>query len=166
MTPKRRWLVGVWSLLGAACSKDPRLGPLLPPCTASANAINLDTAAYLAIDPESAAGSIARYAAVSKLIALALAVQGGSNGPSRGSLLHAAPSSDHTPTSHRRFGVMRVLRRFPGPAERPAQADRPCDFVHSYHRHDQGLEGDPPLRERPPGEPRQRQRRSRLRYEP
>src|SRR2546425_3348824 len=58
MTPKRRWLVGVWSLLGAACSKDPRLGPLLPPCTASANAINLDTAVYLAIDPAADSGCV------------------------------------------------------------------------------------------------------------
>src|SRR3989442_1036509 len=65
MMPKRRWLVGVGvgvgvsSLLGgAACSKDPRLAPLLPPCTASANAINLDTAAYLAIDPAADSGCV------------------------------------------------------------------------------------------------------------
>jgi len=57
--PKRRWVVGVSSLLGAAaCSKDPRLAPLLPPCTASANAINLDTAAYLAIDPAADSGCV------------------------------------------------------------------------------------------------------------
>src|SRR5438034_446912 len=59
MMPKRRWVVGVSSLLGAAaCSKDPRLAPLLPPCTASANAINLDTAAYLAIDPAADSGCV------------------------------------------------------------------------------------------------------------
>src|SRR3989442_14434990 len=58
MMPKRQWVVAVWSLLGAACSKDPRLGPLLPPCTASANAINLDTAAYLAIDPAADSGCV------------------------------------------------------------------------------------------------------------
>src|SRR5438093_4049335 len=59
MVPKRRWVVGVSSLLGAAaCSKDPRLAPLLPPCTASANAINLDTAAYLAIDPAADSGCV------------------------------------------------------------------------------------------------------------
>src|SRR2546429_8218951 len=59
MMPKRRWVVGVSSLLGAAaCSKDPRLGPLLPPCTASANAINLDTAAHLAIDPAADSGCV------------------------------------------------------------------------------------------------------------
>src|SRR5437773_7796736 len=59
MMPKRRWVVGVSSLLGAAaCSKDPRLAPLLPPCTASANAINLDTAAYLAIGPAADSGCV------------------------------------------------------------------------------------------------------------
>src|SRR2546422_5745715 len=35
-----------------------RSGPLLPPCTASANAINLDTAAYLAIDPAADSGCV------------------------------------------------------------------------------------------------------------
>src|SRR5207247_1495659 len=41
-----------------ACSEAARLAPLLPPCTASANAINLDTAAYLAIDPAADSGCV------------------------------------------------------------------------------------------------------------
>ena len=58
MMPKRQWVVAVWSLLGAACNKDPRLGPLLPPCTASGDSVNLAVAAYVAVDPGADSGCI------------------------------------------------------------------------------------------------------------
>jgi len=56
--PKRRWLVGVSSLLVVGCAKDPRLGPALPPCMASVDSINLAVGAYVAIDPASNAGCV------------------------------------------------------------------------------------------------------------
>src|SRR6266568_392289 len=49
--PKGLWVVGVWSLLGVGCSKDARLAPLLPPCTASGDSIRLGVAAYGTVDP-------------------------------------------------------------------------------------------------------------------
>src|SRR2546425_6006960 len=58
MMPKRQWVVAVWSLLGAACNKDPRLGPLLPPCTASGDSVNLAVAAYVAVEPGADSGCI------------------------------------------------------------------------------------------------------------
>ncbi len=57
MVAKRVWAVGVWSLLAAACGKDARLAPLLPPCTASGDSIVLGAvAADTALDPGSDSG--------------------------------------------------------------------------------------------------------------
>ncbi len=52
MKPKRLWVVGMSSLLAAGCSKDARLAPLLPPCTASGDTISLPLPGdYGSVDP-------------------------------------------------------------------------------------------------------------------
>ena len=56
------------------------------------------------------------------------------------------------------------LPGFPGPNERLAETDWSGYLVDSNHRYDEGFERDPPLRERPPRQLRQRQRPTGLRY--
>src|SRR5881296_705644 len=51
MRSKCLWVVGMSSLVAAACAKDVRLGPLLPPCTASGDTISLVVAASVGVDP-------------------------------------------------------------------------------------------------------------------
>jgi hypothetical protein len=52
MKPKYLWVAGVASLLAAACSKDTRTAPPLPPCTATGGGqVSQAYAAYTAIDP-------------------------------------------------------------------------------------------------------------------
>jgi hypothetical protein len=56
--PKRPWVVGLSSLLAAACSSSPVTQPPLPPCTAtSGGRVSLGTVgAYTAVDPTQTAG--------------------------------------------------------------------------------------------------------------
>src|SRR2546427_8553955 len=100
-------------------------------------------------------------------------VQGGSGGPRSWLLPHAArtdaspasrPSHPNPPKS--RFATMCALPLpgFPGPNERLAETDWSGYLVDSNHRYDEGFERDPPLRERPPRQLRQRQRPTGLRY--
>src|SRR6266700_136924 len=117
------------------------------------------------MQPDMGPGSTVPYAATPSLIESPLAVHGGKSGASRASLLHPTPRSDHTPTTQRPFGIAYSLRDFAGPDEGSAETDRPRHLMQSHHRHDQGFERDPPLREGPPRKPCQRQRHSRLRYD-
>jgi len=55
--PKRLWMVGLSSLLAAACSSKPVTQPPLAPCTAtSGGQISLGVGAYTAVDPTQTAG--------------------------------------------------------------------------------------------------------------
>src|SRR6267143_1232320 len=55
--PKRLWMVGLSSLLAAACSSSPATEPPLAPCTAaSGGQVSLGIAAYAAVDPTQTAG--------------------------------------------------------------------------------------------------------------
>ena len=55
--PKRLWMVGLPSLLAAACSSSPATQPPLPPCTAtSGGQVTLGIGAYAAVDPTQTAG--------------------------------------------------------------------------------------------------------------
>src|ERR1700704_2427595 len=55
--PKRLWMVGLSSLLAAACSSSPATEPPLAPCTAaSGGQVSLGTGAYTAVDPTQTAG--------------------------------------------------------------------------------------------------------------
>jgi hypothetical protein len=57
MMPQRLWMVGLSSLLAAACSSSPGTQPNLAPCTASSSGqVNLGVAAYMAVDPTQTAG--------------------------------------------------------------------------------------------------------------
>src|SRR2546426_9239317 len=53
---------------------------------------------------------------------------------------------------------------FPGPNQRLAEADWSRHLVNANHRHDEGLERDPPLRKRPPRQLGEPQGHARLRY--
>jgi hypothetical protein len=53
---KSLWLAGLSSLLAVGCSKEPRLGPTLPPCTASGSAVNLVAGQHAAISPTAIKG--------------------------------------------------------------------------------------------------------------
>jgi hypothetical protein len=83
---KRVWFTAVGalgaiaSLLVAACSKDARLGPLLPPCTASGDSINLAVSAYVAADPGSSSGCVVFPANPSASAIAYLLVPQGTNG--------------------------------------------------------------------------------------
>ena len=99
-----------------------------------------------------------RHAALTPLVA----VHGASGGSVTGLELQAAARSDGSPTIHRRFGIAVFLRDFSGTHQRRAEADGSRHLVNTNHRHDQGLKGDPPFRERPPGELCERQRHPRL----
>src|SRR6266567_4549601 len=90
-----------------------------------------------------------------------LPVQAGraSVGPSS---LHPAATSNDRPIPHKLFDIAVFLRDFSGAHQRRAEADGSGYLVNTNHRHDQGLKGDPPFRERPPGELRQPQRHPRL----
>src|SRR5438445_7016785 len=64
--------------------------------------------------------------------------------------------SEHSPIPPSTFPHMLFLLCFAGEAQDPPEADRAHQLMDSNHRHDQGLERDPPRRERPPrhgGEP-------------
>jgi hypothetical protein len=55
--PKRLWMLGLPSLVAAACSSSPATEPPLPPCTAtSAGQVSLGIGAYAAVDPTQTAG--------------------------------------------------------------------------------------------------------------
>src|SRR6266508_6349684 len=55
--PQRRWMVGLSSLVAAACSSSPVTQPPLAPCTAtSGGQISLGIGAYTAVDPTQTAG--------------------------------------------------------------------------------------------------------------
>src|SRR6267143_5406959 len=55
--PKRLWMVGLSSLLAAACSSSPATEPPLAPCTAaSGGQVSLGIGAYTAVDPTQTAG--------------------------------------------------------------------------------------------------------------
>ena len=55
--PKRLWIVGLPSLLAAACSSSPVTQPPLRPCTAtSGGQVTLGIGAYAAVDPTQTAG--------------------------------------------------------------------------------------------------------------
>src|SRR6266704_5008625 len=116
------------------------------------------------MQPDMGPGSTVPYAATPSLIESPLAVHGGKSGASRASLLHPTPRSDHTPTTQRPFGIAYSLRDFAGPDEGSAETDRPRHLMQSHHRHDQGFERDPPLREGPPRKPCPPQRHPRRRY--
>src|SRR2546429_3749427 len=100
-------------------------------------------------------------------------VPGGSGGP-RSWLLPPAARTDASPASppsppnppKGRCATMCALPLpgFPGPNERLAETDWSGYLVDSNHRYDEGFERDPPLRERPPRQLRQRQRPTGLRY--
>src|SRR6266513_1681473 len=153
------------------------LPPSLNPCESSGMLVAAcGTTRYSTADPNGFAGntahpavwvgSMAVYAAIpSDTWPPLAAVQGASGGAVAGLELQAAASSHGRPTIHRRFGIGYLLD-FSGTHERRAEADGARHFVNSNHRHDQGLKGDPPLGERPPGELREPQRHPRLRYEP
>ncbi len=55
--PQRRWMVGLSSLVAAACSSSPVTQPPLAPCTAtSGGQVSLGIGAYTAVDPTQTAG--------------------------------------------------------------------------------------------------------------
>src|SRR5256886_2130966 len=55
--PKRLWVVGLPSLLAAACSSSPVTQPRLAPCTAtSGGQVSLGLSGYMAVDPTQTAG--------------------------------------------------------------------------------------------------------------
>src|SRR2546428_1438287 len=55
--PKRLWVVGLPSLLAAACSSSPVTQPPLAPCTAtSGGQVSLGLSGYTAVDPTQTAG--------------------------------------------------------------------------------------------------------------
>src|SRR2546426_7387672 len=55
--PKRLWVVGLPSLLAAACSSSPVTQPRLAPCTAtSREQVSLGLSGYTAVDPTQTAG--------------------------------------------------------------------------------------------------------------
>ncbi len=55
--PKRLWIMGLPSLLAAACSSSPVTQPPLAPCTAtSAGQVSLGVGAYTTVDPTQTAG--------------------------------------------------------------------------------------------------------------
>src|SRR2546425_4027924 len=55
--PRRLWMMGLSSLLAAACSSSPGTEPPLAPCTAtSGGQVLLAVAGYTAIDPTQTAG--------------------------------------------------------------------------------------------------------------
>src|SRR2546428_2850173 len=154
------------------------LPPSLNACESSGMLLaDCGTTRYSIVDPKMFAGKTAQPAVCvgstavyplspSETCPPLVAVHGASRGCVTGLELQAAARSDGSPTTHRRFGIGYFLRDFSGAHERRAAADGSRDLVNTNHRHDQGLKGDPPFRERPPGELRQPQRRPRLRYEP
>src|SRR5882724_6571967 len=95
-----------------------------------------------------------------------VAVHGASGGWVPGLELQAAARSDGSPTFHRRFGIASFLRDFSGAHQRRAEADGSRHLVNTNQRYDQGLKGDPPFGERPPGELCEPQRHPGLRYKP
>src|SRR5690348_17985231 len=55
--PKRLWVMGLSSLVTAACSSSPGTQPPLAPCTAtSSGQVSLGVAAYATVDPTQTAG--------------------------------------------------------------------------------------------------------------
>src|SRR5256712_7526924 len=98
-------------------------------------------------------GSADRYSPAVRLTSGAPGVHGAS-GPVDS--LHPTARSEHTPIRLSTFSDTLFLLCFAGEAQDPPEADRAYQLVDPNHRHDQGLERDPPLRERPPrhaGEP-------------
>src|SRR2546422_1099293 len=98
-------------------------------------------------------GSADRYSPAVRLTSGAPGVHGAS-GPVDS--LHPTARSEHSPIRLVTFPTIFTLPHFAGEAHDPPEADRAYQLVDPNHRHDQGLERDPPLRERPPrhaGEP-------------
>src|SRR5881396_3418657 len=135
------------------------------------------TTRYSMVDPKMFAGKTAQPAVCVGSTAVyplspretcppLVAVHGASGVSVTGLELQAAARSDGSPTIHRRFGIAVFLRDFSGTHQRRAEADGSHHLVNTNHRHDQGLKGDPPFREGPPGVLGERQRHPGLRYKP
>src|SRR6266850_286860 len=176
-----------WATLGpkAAASGAPGAGgaasglpPSLNACESSGMVVaDCGTTRYSIVDPSRFAaktaqpavwvGSMTAYAPIPRDTCPPLvAVHGASGGWVPGLELQAAATSDDSPTIHRRFGIALFLHDFSGAQQRRAEADGSRHLVNPNHRHDQGLKGDPPFRERPPGELCEPQGHPGLRYKP
>src|SRR5207247_3139718 len=173
---RRKRRSNCWAALGPASGAPGGSGaasgfpPSLNACESSGMLLaDCGTTRYSMVDPKMFAGNTAHPAvcvgstAVSPLSPREtcpplVAVQGASGGCVTGLELQAAARSDGSPTTHRRFGIGYFLRDFSGAHERRAAADGSRDLVNTNHRYDQGLKGDPPFRERPPGKLCERQR--------
>src|SRR5690242_2885710 len=153
---------------GAAASPAPRnwndaesSGTPLAPCgTSRYSMVDAVVLAGNTAHPAVCAGSIAVYSvACSAMRPPLAAVQGARGGCVAFELLQAAASSDDSPTSQipRSLDIGSAPREFAGARERQSEADRSHDLVHTNHRYDQGLEGDPPFGKGAAGNLRQRQ---------